>query len=321
MLTTKKIISSAITTILIEAEALRALTPYIDNQFAGAVKALLNSPGRAIVTGIGKSAIIAQKIVATFNSTGTAAVFMHAADAVHGDLGIIQKNDVIICISNSGNTPEIKLLAPFFGKMGNVLIAITGNPKSALGKASNFVLYSGVKTEACPHNLAPTSSTSAQMAIGDALAVCLLQCRGFSKGDFARNHPGGALGKKLVLTVEDFYKKNPMPAVEVNAGIDKVIVEISSKRLGATAVLQKNKLVGIITDGDLRRMMHNKNSFMHLKANDIMCATPKIIAPQTMAVDAFNLMKLHNITQLVVARGKTYLGIIHLHDLLEEGIY
>nr|MBK9651720.1 KpsF/GutQ family sugar-phosphate isomerase [Bacteroidota bacterium] len=321
MLTTKKIIESARTTLRLEGEALLQLPDTINQHFAGAVVSIIKSSGRVIVTGIGKSAIIAQKIVATFNSTGTPAVFMHAADAVHGDLGIIQQSDTIICISNSGNTPEIKLLAPILRNAGNKLIAITGNTESVLAKEAHYVLYAGVTTEACPHNLAPTSSTTAQMAMGDALAVCLLQCRGFSKGDFARYHPGGALGKKLILTVDDFYKKNPVPAVDINAGIDKVILEISSKRLGATAVLKNKKLAGVITDGDLRRMLQKQNNFLEMKASDIMNANPKTIVPGTMAVDAFNLMKEKNITQLIIAKGSNYLGIIHLHDLLQDGVY
>lgn len=278
------------------------------------------SKGRVIVTGIGKSAIIAQKIVSTLNSTGTPAVFMHAADAIHGDLGIIQKDDVVLCISNSGNTPEIKVIVPLLKNSGNKLIAMCGDMNSYLSKNAELVLNTSVAKEACPMNLAPTSSTTAQIAMGDALAVCLLECRGFTKQDYARFHPGGALGKKLYLKVADLFAANPKPQVAADDSIAKVILEISSKRLGATAVIKNKKLTGIITDGDLRRMLEKNQSLSGIKAKDIMNTTPKTVDKNMMAIDALQLMKQHNITQVVVADKKNYLGFVHLHDLLREGI-
>jgi arabinose-5-phosphate isomerase len=281
---------------------------------------LLNLSGRVVVSGIGKSAIIANKIVATLNSTGTPSVFMHAADAIHGDLGIIQRNDIVIIISNSGNTPEIKVLAPLIKSGGNLLIAMVGNQTSELARHADFILNTSVSKEACPNNLAPTSSTTAQLAMGDALAVCLLELRGFTEKDFARYHPGGALGKRLYLKVGDLYQQNMKPEVEPNTILTNVILTISSNRMGATAVINKGKLAGIITDGDLRRMMQNKKDFASLKAKDIMNASPKTVAPEVMAVEALQMMKTFNITQLVVANEKKFLGFIHLHDLLREGI-
>ncbi|HRB38580.1 MAG TPA: KpsF/GutQ family sugar-phosphate isomerase, partial [Bacteroidia bacterium] len=274
-----------------------------------------------VCTGIGKSAIIAQKITATLNSTGTPAVFMHAADAVHGDLGVIQKDDVVICISKSGNTPEIKVLAPLLRLAGNKLIAMVGDTSSYLAQQAHYILNTTVAREACPHNLAPTTSTTAQLAMGDALAVCLLENRGFSSKDFARYHPGGALGKRLYLKVGDVYKNNASPQVNPTDDLKKVIVEISGSRLGATAVVDKGKLKGIITDGDLRRMLHRSDDMLATKAKDIMTSKPKSVSPDTMAADAFILMKSNNITQLVVTDKGKYLGFIHLHDLLKEGIY
>jgi arabinose-5-phosphate isomerase len=274
-----------------------------------------------VVTGVGKSAIIAQKMVATFNSTGTPAIFMHAADAIHGDLGIIQSTDVVICISKSGNTPEIKVLVPLIKAAGNKLVGMVGDISSYLATHSDYVLNTTVDKEACPNNLAPTSSTAAQMAMGDALAVCLLECRGFTSSDFARYHPGGSLGKKLYLKVSDLYPNNPSPAVDPSDKLPAIIYEISSKRLGATAVLSNRKLEGIITDGDLRRMMEKGGNFDALTANQIMTRNPKSVPPGMMAVDALQLMKSHNITQLVVAdENGIYLGFVHLHDLLREGI-
>jgi arabinose-5-phosphate isomerase len=292
----------------------------LNSDFPDTVKLIIASGGRVIVSGIGKSAIIAQKLVATFNSTGTPAVFMHAADAIHGDLGTIQKNDVVIIISNSGNTPEIKVLAPLIINGGNKLIALTGNINSFLAEQAHYVLNATVKKEACPHNLAPTSSTTAQLAIGDALAVCLLEYRGFTSSDFARFHPGGALGKRLYLKVEDLYAQNSKPVVAPDAAISEVILEISSNRLGATAVISKNKLAGIITDGDLRRMMQKHRNFMELKAKDIMTLRPRSVQKDVMAVEALDIMKAGNITQLVVMDEKKFLGFVHLHDLLREGI-
>lgn len=317
----KDIVDLAIKTLNLEANAIAGLKKFISKNFFEAVKIIFFSKGRVIVTGIGKSAIIAQKITATFNSTGTPSVFMHAADAIHGDLGTIQRNDVIICISKSGNTPEIKVLVPLLKSSGNKLIAIVGDIKSFLAAHADVVLNTYVDKEACPHNLAPTTSTTAQLAMGDALAVCLLENRGFTSKDFAKFHPGGSLGKKLYLKVGDIYKSNPKPGVSPTDKIKDVILEISSKRLGATAVVDKGKLCGIITDGDLRRMMEKPGLNEKTPAKDIMSKNPKTVAADMLASDALELMKKNNITQLVVAAGKKYLGFIHLHDLLREGIY
>lgn len=316
----KKIISLALQTLDIEAESILNLKQFINIDFALCIELICNCKGRVVVTGIGKSAIIAQKMVATFNSTGTPAVFMHAADAIHGDLGIIQEADVVICISNSGNTPEIKLLAPLLKAGGNKLIAMTGNLTSTLALHADFVLNTSVQKEACPNNLAPTSSTTAQVAIGDALAVCALSLRGFTEKDFAKYHPGGALGKKLYLKVGDMYPNNAKPAVALSDGIRKVILEISSNRLGATAVIDKNKLVGIITDGDLRRMMERNDSIEKLKAKDIMSAKPKTVEKDVLAADAFQTMKQNSISQIIITDKNKYLGFVHLHDFLKEGI-
>lgn len=321
MKSAKQIIDLAKKTLDIESDSILGLKKFIGNDFYETVKLIIFSKGRVICTGIGKSAIIAQKITATLNSTGTPSVFMHAADAIHGDLGIIQRDDVVICISKSGNTPEIKVLAPLLKGGGNRLIALVGDTKSFLAEQSDFVLSTYVAKEACPNNLAPTSSTTAQLAMGDALAVCLLEYKGFSSKDFARYHPGGSLGKKLYLKVEDIYKHNPKPVVKPTDKLKDVIMAISSNRLGATAVVDKNKLTGIITDGDLRRMMEKKGLSETIIAKEIMTAKPKSIAPETMAADAFALMKTENITQLVVVQKEKYLGFIHLHDLLKEGIY
>ena len=310
----------AIRTLETEAMAVGVLKNYIDDQFVEIVKLIHLSEGRVIITGIGKSAIVAQKIVATMNSTGTAAVFMHAADAIHGDLGIIQKNDVVICISKSGNTPEIKLLVPLIKSGGNKLIGMVGDLSSFLALQSDYILNTIVEREACPNNLAPTSSTTAQMALGDALAVCLLDCKGFTETDFARYHPGGALGKRLYLRVGDLFALNPKPEVSPKASIQETILEISSKRLGATAVTENGALKGIITDGDLRRMMSKGNSFDQLKAEDIMSPNPKTATAEMMAADALQLMKSAHITQLVVVSDGAYVGFVHLHDLLKEGI-
>jgi arabinose-5-phosphate isomerase len=273
-----------------------------------------------VLTGIGKSANIAAKIVATLSSTGTPATFMHAADAIHGDLGSIQKEDVIICLSKSGNTPEIKVLVPLLKMMGNKLIALVGNKDSYLAQQCDFVLDATVDREACPNNLAPTSSTTAQLVIGDALAVCLLECRGFTAGDFAKLHPGGTLGKQLYLTANDLYPLNQSPKVQVAENIRNVLIEISSKRLGCAAVLQDEKLVGIITDGDLRRMLQKDIPVDQLTARDIMSANPRTIPPDVLLVDALHTMRSNNITQLLVVDKDKYLGVIHLHDILKEGI-
>ena len=317
----REIIAIARRTLKTEADSVKGLMQFIDKGFVAIVKLIVESKGRVVVSGIGKSAIIAQKLTATFNSTGTPSVFMHAADAIHGDLGTIQQNDVVLLISNSGNTPEIKVLAPLIKNGRNKLIAMTGNMESDLHKQADFVLNTSVKKEACPLNLAPTSSTTAQLALGDALAVCLLEYRGFTSADFARFHPGGALGKKLYLKVEDLYASNTKPFVSAKATVNEVILEISSKRLGATAVLKKDQLEGIITDGDLRRMMQKHTNFSKLTARDIMTVNPKSVNRDTMAIEALQLMKANNITQLVVLDKKKFLGFIHLHDLLKEGIF
>ena len=310
----------ALQTLRLEAQSVADLANFIDDDFVDCVKLIYKSRGRVVVTGIGKSAIIAQKIVATFNSTGTPSIFMHAADAIHGDLGIIQKDDVIICISKSGDTPEIKILLPLLRTWGNKLIAITGNTGSYLATHSDAVLNTTVKQEACPNNLAPTSSSAAQLAMGDALAVCLLDYRGFTQKDFARFHPGGALGKKLYLKLKDIYLSNPAPQVKPGDDIRDVIVIISSNRLGAAAVVDKGILRGVITDGDLRRMLLDKRTLDGIKARDIMNDNPKRLDKNTMAVDALALMKAHNISQLIVTDKEKYAGMIHLHDLVKEGI-
>ncbi|MEO8085664.1 MAG: KpsF/GutQ family sugar-phosphate isomerase [Bacteroidota bacterium] len=316
----RNILQLAKRTLTIESESISELKHFLNETFAEIVRLISKSKGRLIVSGIGKSAIIAQKMVATFNSTGTPAVFMHAADAIHGDLGIIQENDIIICISKSGDTPEIKVLVPLLKSWGNKLIAMTGNPKSFLAKNSDYLLNTYVAKEACPNNLAPTSSSTAQLAMGDALAVCLLDQHGFTKEDFAKYHPGGALGKKLYLKVSDIYPNNASPKVAGDDDIRKVILEISSNRLGAAAVIEKGKLAGVITDGDLRRMLMNKKTIDGLCARDIMNKKPKRADKNMMAVDALNLMKQFNISQLLITDKNKYVGIVHLHDLVREGI-
>ncbi len=318
--TPQQIKKLALKTLDIESEAIRNLKSFIDESFVKSVQLIQKSKGRVVVTGIGKSAIIGQKIVATFNSTGTPSIFMHAADAIHGDLGIIQKDDVIICISKSGDTPEIKILVPLLKSWGNKLIAIVGNPDSFLGVSCDLTLNTYVAQEACPNNLAPTSSSTAQLAMGDALAVCLLDVKGFTSKDFAKYHPGGALGKKLYLKVKDIYPHNEKPQVSPDDDLKKVIVEISSKRLGAAAVVIKNKLTGIITDGDLRRMLLTGKSIENRTANDIMSPNPKTVEKDTMAIDALILMKQYNISQLIITDKGRYVGMVHLHDLVKEGI-
>ncbi len=315
-----KIIELGKSTLNIEAESIRNMLNYINNDFAACVQLIYESKGRVVVTGIGKSAIIAQKIVATFNSTGTPAVFMHAADAIHGDLGTLQHDDIVICISKSGSTPEIKVLVPLLKTGGNKLIALVGNIESYLAMQADYILNSTVEKEACPNNLAPTSSTTAQMAMGDALAVCLLDYRGFSSKDFAKYHPGGALGKKLYLKVSDISLQNQTPQVKPDDSIKSVIMEISSKRLGAAAVIENNELVGVITDGDLRRMLENTDSIADLKASDIMNKKPKKIEADELAVNALIILEQNNITQLIVTEKGRYFGFVHLHDLLKEGI-
>jgi arabinose-5-phosphate isomerase len=314
------IIEAAKRSISEQGDAIKNIVNFLDDSFAEAVELILKSNGRVIITGIGKSAIIANKIVATLNSTGTPSIFMHAADAIHGDLGLVQKKDIIICISKSGNTPEIKVLVPLLKRAGNPLIAITGNKNSFLGEESDFIFNSYVDKEVCPNNLAPTTSTTAQLVIGDALAVCLLQMRDFSSDDFAKYHPGGALGKKLFLTVRDLAMNNEKPNVGLNSNIKDVIIEISEKRLGVSAVVEQNKIKGIITDGDLRRMLAKTENFTNLSAIDIMTKNPKSIDINAMAVDAMQLMEKHQITQLLVTDNEMYAGVIHLHDLMKEGI-
>ena len=320
MKTTEEIKSIAKATIATEAKAVLQLVDYVGDEIAGVVEQLLQNSGRLVVTGIGKSANIAQKLVATFNSTGQPAVFMHAADAIHGDLGNIQRGDTVLCISKSGNTPEIKALLPLLKNMGNSLVAITGNTESYLAKQAQWVLNTKVEKEACPNNLAPTSSTTAQLVMGDALAVCLLECRNFSDADFARFHPGGALGKRLFLKVGDLCATHQAPRVAANADVKSVIVEISQKRLGATAVLDGEKLAGVITDGDIRRMLESTQDIHSLTAKDIMYENPKKIQQNELAAAALKLMEENNITQLLVMDKNKYVGIVHLHDILKEGI-
>ena len=316
----ERIISTAKNTIETESKAIANLAHLVDEEFAGAVDYIYHSKGRVIVTGIGKSANIATKIVATLNSTGTPSIFMHAADAIHGDLGTIQENDTVICISKSGNTPEIKVLVPLIKAIDNKLIAITGNRDSFLGQQADFVLNAYVEKEACPNNLAPTTSTTAQLVIGDALAMCLLDLRGFSSKDFAKFHPGGSLGKKLYLRVSNLTSLNEKPQVSPDTDVKKVIVEISEKMLGVTAVVENNEIVGIITDGDLRRMLTRTDSFAGLTAKDIMTKNPKKIANNAMAVEAMEMMDSYGITQILAEDKGKYSGVVHIHNLTKEGI-
>ena len=303
-----------------EIEDISKLTDYIDESFADVVRLILDSPGRVIITGIGKSAIIAQKIVATLNSTGTPSIFMHAADAIHGDLGIIQQDDVVIAISKSGNTPEIKALAPLLKQFGNALVAMVGNLDSALAKSADYTLNTTVSREACPNNLAPTTSTTAQLLMGDALAVALLKCRNFSPEDFSKFHPGGALGKKLYLTVKEIAIQNQKPSVQADDSIQSVIIEISRNRLGATAVLENNSLAGIITDGDVRRMIEHTTDLKGIKASDIMNRHSKCIEGSELAATAAGMMRELKISQLIVTENNDYIGMVHIHDLNREGI-
>ena len=316
----EEIITSAKQTITEEAQAIAKLIDYIDDDFTKSVQYILQSKGRVVITGIGKSAIIANKIVATMNSTGTPAIFMHAADAIHGDLGIIQQDDVVICISKSGNTPEIKVLVPLLKRGNNKLIAITSNKNSVLAQQADSVLYAHVDKEACPNNLAPTTSTTVQLVLGDALAVCLLEMKHFGSSDFAKYHPGGALGKRLYLKVSDIVSHNQKPEVSPDTDIKKVIVEISEKMLGVTAVLNNHQIVGIVTDGDIRRMLSKTDSIKGLTAKDIMSVNPKTIEVDCLAIDALHLMKKNKITQLLATKQGEYVGIIHLHNLIQEGL-
>ncbi len=316
----QSIITTAKQTIETEGQAILNLSHLVNDDFAASVELIYQSKGRVIITGIGKSAIIATKIVATLNSTGTPAIFMHAADAIHGDLGLILEDDVVICISKSGNTPEIKVLVPLIKNANNKMIAITGNKDSFLGQQADFVLNAYVEKEACPNNLAPTTSTTAQLVLGDALAVCLLELRGFSSTDFAKYHPGGALGKKLYLRVNDLSSVNQKPMVGPNTSIKEVIVEITEKMLGVTAVVEDLEIIGIITDGDLRRMLTKVDDFSKLTAKDIMSPNPKRIDVNAMAVDAMEVLETYGISQLLAEDNGNYAGVVHVHDLIKEGI-
>lgn len=316
----KSIIDDAVSTLQLEAQAILGLIENINDDFVKIIELIIESEGRVIVTGIGKSAIIAQKIVATFNSTGTPAIFMHAADAVHGDLGMIQKNDVVICISKSGNTPEIKVLTPLLKQAGNVMIGMVGQSNSDLALQADFILNTSVTKEACPHNLAPTTSTTAQLAMGDALAIALLNARNFNEEDFARYHPGGALGKKLYLKAGDIALKNEKPSIHPSASVKDVIIEISQNRLGAVVVIEGNVILGIITDGDIRRMLEKHSNLADIKASDLMNRNPKKVDKEVLAMNALDMIKDNNITQLLVTDNGTYFGMIHFHDLLQEGI-
>jgi arabinose-5-phosphate isomerase len=315
------ILQTALATIETEVNAIQGLASFINEPFEKIIQEIHQSTGRLVISGIGKSAIVAQKIVATLNSTGTPALFMHAADAIHGDLGMITPDDIVLVISKSGESPEIKVLVPLIKNFGNTLIGMVGNAESFLAKNADWVLNTTVAKEACPNNLAPTSSTTAQMVMGDVLAVCLMQLNGFNNRDFARFHPGGNLGKRLYMTVEDITSNNEKPAVLLHSPLKKVIVEITEKRLGVTAVINEaGNLLGIITDGDLRRMLEKTNDITAICASDILTPNPITIDPQALAVDALNLLKQHDISQLVVTQSGQYAGILHLHDLIREGI-
>ena len=316
----KSIIDTAKSTILIESTAIAGLIDQIDDNYVRCVESILQSSGRLIITGIGKSAIIGQKIVATLNSTGTPSIFLHAADAIHGDLGMVRSDDIVMCISKSGETPEIKALVPILSGLGNKMVAMVAKAESYLGANATYILHTPIDREADPNNLAPTASTAVQLAMGDALAMSLQVARGFTAKDFAQYHPGGALGKQLYLKVAHLYPNNECPQVTPTANIRQVILEITSKRLGMTAVVDEGKLVGIITDGDLRRMLEREENTKHLSAIDIMSANPKSIDPDHMAVEALSMMTKYSITQLLVAENGRYKGVIHLHDLIREGL-
>ncbi len=315
-----EIINFGKTTIQSELDNVADLINFIDETFAKVILLILESNGRVVITGIGKSAIIAQKIVATLNSTGTPSIFMHAADAIHGDLGIIQKDDVVIAISKSGNTPEIKALAPLLKQFGNKLIAIVGNIDSVLANSADFILNTTVAKEACPNNLAPTTSTTAQLLMGDALAVALLKCKDFSSSDFSKYHPGGALGKRLYLTVRDLATQNEQPAVQPNDTIQTVIVEISKKRLGATVVIDNGVIKGMITDGDIRRLIEKTTDLKGIVAADIMNGSPKTIEADELAMNAIEIMRDIKISQMIVTDHSKYIGMVHIHDLNKEGL-
>ena len=316
----KSIIDTGVNTLQLEAQSILGLIKNINEDFIRVVELIIAGQGRVIVTGIGKSAIIAQKIVATFNSTGTPAIYMHAADAVHGDLGMIQKKDIIICISKSGNTAEIKVLIPLLKQAGNIVIGMVGQLESELAKQADLILNTTVEKEACPHNLAPTTSTTAQLAMGDALAMCLLHARNFNEDDFARFHPGGSLGKRLYLRVGELALKNQKPSISAEASVKDVIVEISQNRLGAVVVIESNLILGIITDGDIRRMLEKYSDLTNIKARDIMSIQPKTVDKEVLAINALQIIKQNNITQLLITHEGKYYGVIHLHDLLQEGV-
>ena len=321
MKTAEEIKKIAVSTIAIEAQSIKDLINYVDESFINSVEYLAKSKGRIIATGVGKSAQIARKIVGTLSSTGSPSIFMHAADAIHGDLGIIQTDDVVLCLSKSGDTSEIKVLVPLIKNMGNKIVAITGNIHSYLAIHSDYVLNATVEKEACPNNLAPTSSTTAQLVMGDALAMCLLACKDFTPKDFAKIHPGGSLGKKLYLRVDDIYPSNAVPKVSADDAVRKVILEISSKRLGATGVMQNDEIIGIITDGDIRRMLEKPQLNIELlKAKDIMSPKPRMLEVGTLAVDALGMMKKNKITQVLISNEGKYIGVVHIHDLMKEGI-
>ena len=313
----KKIAKSVIN---IEGESILNLQTYIKDDFSDIISAILKAKGRLIVTGIGKSANIAQKIVSTLNSTGQPSIFMHAGDAIHGDLGNVQTDDIVLFISKSGNTDEIKVLLPLIKAMGNTVIAMTANSNSYLSKQSNWTINSSVEKEACPNNLAPTTSTTAQLVMGDVLAVCLLECREFTDDDFARYHPGGTIGKQLFMKIGELCSSNQVAKVSADSSVNEVIIEISNKRLGATAVVENNKLVGIITDGDIRRMLENQSDWNNFKAFDIMNSNPKIVNDDDLASTALKVMQQNNISQIIVVNNATYIGIVHIHDILKEGV-
>jgi len=317
----KSILETAVKTLKLEAEALMEMGGRLGDGFTKVIDLLQQMKGRLVVSGIGKSAIIGQKIVATLNSTGTPAIFMHAADAIHGDLGMVQQDDVVMIISKSGESPEIKVLVTLIQNFSNPIVAMVGNINSTLARSAHHILDTTVSQEACPNNLAPTSSTTAQLAMGDALAVCMMEARGFGSEDFAKFHPGGALGKKLYLRVDDLSRMNERPAVGLKDNLKAVILEMTKKRLGLTAVLnEEGRLAGVITDGDLRRMLEKGVDVQHTSAADIMTANPKTISPESLAVDALDRMRKNNITQLIVAEADRYEGVIHLHDLIREGL-
>ena len=311
----------AFKTIQLEAQSVSGLSAFINDDFEKAVEAVAACKGRVVVSGIGKSAIIAQKIVATFNSTGTPSIFMHAADAIHGDLGVVQKDDVVIIISKSGESPEIKVLVPLIKNFGNLLVGMVGSVDSYLAKKSDLIINTTIEQEACPNNLAPTSSTTAQLVMGDVLAICLMELNSFQSADFAKFHPGGMLGKKLYLRVADLYADNEKPKVLAEQSLKEVILEMTKKRLGITAVINTdNDLLGIITDGDLRRMLEKNTAIDKVNAASIMTADPKTISPDELAVGALDMLRANEISQLVVSENGKYLGIIHLHDLIREGL-